>query len=260
MNTNPVDVKVRDRGANATSLLIKARDIVIQTEFSELASCEFPIWTSAPVPVEIPPDGAKSFVVGAFSGSVTEKALSGDLPNIIKFPVYKQLRVATRQAYDELTSIDGVPVLARVPLAALATEVSGVVDGRLVQTHCVLPLWKDGSAVLVRLDWSEGEPAEGTPNPEWHMKASTGMPVSVGLEQLEKASRLPATATRCRYQIHVTPWLLGAELLADKGQETPHEVWQRAWQFDDFAEFSSALSRITAGFLGSGPSDPQRAA
>lgn len=260
MNKRPFEAKVRRSSENSTSLLIKVRDMVIQTEFTDLASCEFPIWSSAPVPVEIPPDGSKSYVVGPFSGSVTEKAKDGGFPNVIKFPVYKEQGIATANAYESLSGSNGNPILAKMPLAALATVVSGVVDGKLVQTHCVLPLWNDGSAVLVRLDWFEGEASEGTPNPEWHMTASTGLPAARGLAELEKASRLPSNATCCRYLIHLSPWLLVATLLEDKGQEIQDQIWQREWSFDGFAEFSEALGRITGGLLESSASRHRDAA
>jgi len=258
MNTNPVEAKVRKSNNGSTGLLIKAHDIVVQTEFGELASCEFPIWTSSPVPVEIPPGGTKSFVVGPFSGSVTQKAADGAFPNIVKFPVYREQGVASAAAFRELAGDASSQLLTKVPLVALATVVSGVVDGRLVQTHSVLPLWNDGSAVLVRLDWLAGDPAEGAPNPEWHMHASTGLPAKLGLEQLEQISRLPENATCCRYQIHMTPWLLGAQLLGDKGHEIEHPVWQREWPYEAFDAFSEALRRITGGLRGRVPSSTHR--
>jgi len=247
--------KVRAAEASSTTVLLKASDVVIEAEFGELTPCEFPIWTSTPVPVEIPPEGSKRFVVQPFSGLVAEKAANGELPGIVKFPVYREQGLASAEAFDGLPVHGGSLILTKAPLAALATLVSGVVDGRLVQTHCVLPLWSNGAAVLVRLDWCEGECGEGSPNPEWHMNASTGLPAALGLAELEAASRLPVEATHCLYQIHITPWLLGAQLLEDKGQATEHRVWQREWQFDDFSAFSDALTRITCGLLGTDPTD-----
>lgn len=253
MNTKPVEAKVRCSGPDSTSLLIRARGVAVQAEFAELSACEFPIWTSAPVPVEIPADGTKRFVVGAFSGAVTQKAASGDFPNIVKFPVYSKQRIVPVTTYDELPLSAGTQLLAKMPLAAVSTVVSGVVDGRLVQSHGVLPFWNDGSTVLVTLDWTEGEPAEGTPNPEWYMQASGGVPARLGLEHLHEASRLPSGATHCRYQVHFTPWVLGAALLEDKGQETMHRIWQREWTFDRFRDFADALAQIRRGLVGIDP-------
>lgn len=249
----PVEAKVRCSGPDSTNLLIRARDVAVQAEFAELSACEFPIWTSAPVLVEIPPEGTKRFVVGAFSGSVTQKTATGDFPNVLKFPVYRKQTLVGVNAYDQLRISADTQLLTKMPLAAVATVVSGVVDGRLVQSHCVLPLWHDGSAVLVSLDWMEGEPAEGTPNPEWYMRASSGVPARLGLEQLHEASKLPPRATHCHYQVHFTPWVLGAALLEDKGQETMHRIWQREWTFDRVADFSDALDQIRRGLVGIDP-------
>jgi len=260
MNTNPVAAKVRSSDSQSTTLLIRTHGLAIEAEFADLVPCEFPIWTSASVPVEIPAGGTKSYIVGPFSGSVTQKTATGEFPNIIKFPVYRAQRAVALTAYEELGEPVSSQVLAKVPVAALATAISGVVRGRLVQTHSVLPLWHDGSSVLVRLDWYEGEPAEGTPNPEWHMSASTGLPARLGFERLREASRLPAEAEHCRYQVHVSPWALGASLLEDKGQEVPHPIWQREWSYDRFEEFEKALGGITHGLAGSGASRGESAA
>jgi hypothetical protein len=250
MKRSPVEARVHSSGTKSTNVLIRARELVIRTEFTEVSSCEFPLWTSSPVPVEIPHDGSKSFVVRPFSGSVSQKDVSGDFPNIIKFPLYQQQELASLNDFDELPSSMGNTILSKVPFAAVSTVVSGVVDGKLVQSHSVLPLWNDGSAVLVNLDWYDGEPAEGTPDPEWHMCASSGLPVDLGMERLMLASRLPSNATHCRFLIHMTPWLLGARLLQDGGQEAEHRIWKREWHFDDQTQFSGALERIVEGILG----------
>ena len=260
MNTNQVEAKVKKSNASSTALLIRSGDVVIQTEFAELSPCEFPVWASAPVHVEIPPNGAKSFIVGPFSGTVAQKAADGDFPQTIKFPIYSEQGIANTKDFQSLASKSPDQALTKMPIIALATSVSGVVDGKLVQTHCVLPIWNDGSSVLVILDWFEGEPAEGSPNPEWHMRASTGCPVGMGLQDLAQASRLPTNAQHCRYEIHLTPWLLAAQLLKDKGTEVKSRIWQREWAFDRSEEFSNALSCLIGGLTGSGPSSPKIAA
>lgn len=227
--------------------------MVIQTEYAELAQCDFPIWSSSPIPVEIPPNGTKDFVVGPFSGEITQKAADGNFPHIIKFPVYQGQELVGLKAFQQLPGNGANQSLAKVPILAVATEVSGQVDGKRVQAHCVLPIWNDGSAVLVTLDWFEGEPSEGTPNPEYHLRATTGFPVAMGLEQLARASRLSEKAQDCLYHIYLTPWQLGGQILKDKGAESPHRIWQRQWEFTSQEEFSKALSRITGGLVGTDP-------
>jgi len=256
----PFEAKVRKSSASSTSLLIRSGDIVVETELAELVPCEFPIWTSSPVYVEVPPDGRKSFVVGPLSGSVSQGTADGGYPHTIKFPVYGEQAIASFLSYKALSNDGASQTLAKVPIVALATAVSGVVDGRLIQTHRVLPIWNDGSSVLVTLDYFEGESAEGTPNPEWHMGASTGRPAALGLQDLAQASHLPANATCCRYQLHATPWILGAQFLNDQGTPTLNRIWQREWVFDSDETFSNALDRITAGLLRPGSSKREDAA
>lgn len=249
MDRTLFEAKVRKSSASSTSLVIRSGDIVVETEFAELAPCEFPIWTSSPVYVEIPPNGTRSFVVGPFSGSVSHGTTDGGYPHTIKFPVYREQEIASFRSHQALSNDGASQTLAKVPIVALATAVSGIVDGKLVQTHYVLPIWNDGSSVLVTLDYCEGESAEGTPNPEWHLRASTGRPAALGLQDLVQASHLSPNATCCRYKIHATPWILGAQFLSDQGTLTRNRIWQREWTFDSDETFSNALDRITTGLL-----------
>lgn len=249
MKPKPIEAKVRSGKTSPTSLVIKAGDIVIQAEFSDLAPCEFPIWSTAPVWVELPPEGTKDFVVCSPSGSVKQKTASPEFPNVIKFPKYAEQDVADPAMYGKVGAEGVHPTLSKVPVVAFASVVSGVVDGKLVQTHCILPVWADSSSVLVRLLWWDGDPADSSPNPEWHMKSSPGMPVDAGLAEFVKASGLPSDATCCRYELRATPWLLAAHLLGEKGHETGHPVWQREWFFDGHEEFSNALDRIKSRLL-----------
>jgi hypothetical protein len=260
VRNEPVQAKIRSSSPDSTRVLIRTHRTAIQAEFGQVVPCEFPIWASAPVHVEIPPGGMKSFIVGPFSGSITQKPQSGDFPTIIKFPVYREQQIVPAMAFDELDPVSANALLVKMPVAALATTVSGVDDGRLVQVHSVLPFWNDGSTVLVRLDWFEGDLGEGMPNPEWHMMASGGVPARLGLSELRAVSRLPPLAKHCRFQINLTPSVLGAHLLNDKGEEIPHPVWQREWAFDRFADFSAALDIVTRGLLGIDPSDTKNAA
>lgn len=253
MNINPIEAKIRKSADGPKILHIRAGDVVIRTELVELAACDFRVWASAPIAVEIPPEGTKNFGVGPFTGRVNQEFADGNYPHIIKFPVYKAQLPVSAEAYQETSSDGAIQVLTKMPLIAVATESSAQVDGKLVQTHCVLPIWSDGSAVLVTLECFEGEPAEGT-NTEYHMRASEGLPAALGLQHLEQASRIATDASHRQYHIQLTPWLLGAQLLEDDGKETKHRIWQREWAFAGHEEFLSALGRITRGLMGPDPS------
>lgn len=260
MNANAVEVKVRKSGGNATGLLIKSGEVVIQTEFAELASCDFPVWTSAPIPVEIPPNGTRDFVAAPGTGGGLTRAPDAEYPHVIKFPIYRGQDLASPQAYRQAPADGAKETVAKVPIVALATALTGRVEGRLIETHCVLPIWSDGAAVLVTLDWCEGEPAEGAPNPEWHMRASAGLPAVMGLEQLMEASRLPSNAEELQCSVRLAPWLLGAQLLGEPGRETSHPIWQHEWRFATRAQLLGALARISSGLRGQPPADYKDAA
>lgn len=266
MNNHLFEVKILGSHPNSTSLLIRAGETVIKTEFAELAPCRFPVWTSTPIDVEIPPNGTKDFLVGPFSGSTKQKTSNNDFPTTIRFPIYKTQDVSNMMTFKEFRGVpangkDANNPFSKVPAMAIATAVSGKLDGeKRIETHCVLPVWDDGTVVLVTLDWFEGEPSEGTPGPEWHMSASAGLPLEVGLKNLEQSSRLPTNTKNCMYHLNFSPWLLGSKLFGDEGKENPHKIWQREWQFTDCAEFSVIFRRIREGLVGTEPSGPPAAA
>lgn len=249
MSTNPFEVKVNKGRGRCTGVLIRHGDAVIQTEFSEVVPCDFPIHARSPVHVEIPPNGTKSSSPGLF-GSPERNATDGDYPHTLQFPVYQGQETVTLRSYDAFATDGAGQALTKVPVVAIATSVLFIENGKVAQIHSVLPIWNDGSSVLIKLVLSEGEASEGTPNPEWHMSASGGLPLSMGLDQLERVSRPPAGAQACRFELHVTPWLLAARLLHNEGKPTSDRVWQRGWRFEAAGDFSAALSRITGSMRG----------
>jgi len=250
MSTNPFEVKVKKGRGSSTEVLIKTGEEVIQTEFNELIACDFPIQARTPVHVEIPPNGTKSSAPGLFSGA-SEHVAEGDYPHTLRFPVYQGQETASVRSYDAFVTDGAGQALTKVPIVAISTGVLSIEAGKVVRVHSVLPIWSDGSSVLIKLVHFEGEVGEGTPNPEWHMSASGGLPLSMGLDQLERVSRPPAGAQASRFELQMSPWLLAARLLHNEGRPTSHRVWQRGWRFETAREFSTALSRITGSLRGS---------
>lgn len=247
MSTKQIEAKINQVGNNnKTSMLIRAGDVVLQTEFSELAPCEFSVWNSSPVHVEMPPQGSKDFVAGQFF-RLANKAAHEEYSNPIKFPVYSVQETATAQSFDRLNeTVDSSKnSLNKIPLVAISSTVSHQIDEiKRVQNHCTLPIWNDGSAILVRLDWYEGESGEGACTPEWHMSASAGMPLELGLLQFCEASLRQAVAKNAQYILNFSPCLLGEKILGSKGTPILHKIWQRQWTFARREDFVEALKRI----------------
>lgn len=256
MKGQRVEARVLKQHGATTDLLIRAGDAVVQATYSELAPCEFPIWTPTPVQVEVPFDGVKRHVAGLSSESFPHKLADGGLPNTVKFPVYSHQAASTLEAYEHLgrgahgASRPG-SAMSREPLVALGVSASGyTADDLRIEFHCVLPFWPDDTAVLVTLNWYDGEPNEGTPNPEWYLRGTEGMPFEQGLRSIQELSLLPAHLTNQRYNLTVSPWKLGETLLNDPGHEVNHKIWQREWRFSSLDAFNGALARVCDGLLG----------
>lgn len=255
MKAKKMDAKVVGGGRSSTKLLIKAGANVIRAEFSELVPYKIPVWTSAPIEVEIPRNGTRDYSIGPFVGASPMKAAKEEFPDTILFPKYTVQDVAPAGSFDEMkndtkSDQDAELSIAKIPLVALSTTVSGLVAGeKRVETHCILPIWNDGASLLVKLDWIDGEPSEGTPNPEMRMRTTAGMPLVMGLRNLEQASRLPESTCDCVYRVKFSPWLLGARLLGSKGKEIGGEIWRREWEFTDRAKFIKALNLIEENLI-----------
>lgn len=252
MKSKHVEARFLKHHGNTTNILIKVGDSVVQASYSEVAPCAFPVWTSMPVQVEIPPSGFRSNIVGVTSEGVAQSNVDGGLPNIIKFPVYERQSNSTVEDFENLpdSSTRGNNI-SREPLAAIAISASGIMDGRKrVETHSVLPVWIDGTSVVVTLNWYDGEPSEGSPNPEWHLRATQGMPPEEGMRRLMESGPFSANVSECIYRINVSPWKLGASILEALGEETHHKVWQREWQFTEFDDFQLALGHLRDALTG----------
>ncbi len=256
MKNKRVEAKVLKQHGNSTNVLIRAGETVVQATYSELAPCQFPIWTGRPVQVEVPTSGVKRHVAGLSSEDFIQKHADGGLPNTIKFPVYSYQAPSTMEMFENLsTSSDrgsqpGTAIL-REPIAALGVSAAGYSsDGLRTEIHGVLPVWHDGTAVLVTLHWYDGEPCEGTPNPEWYLRGTEGMPLEQGLQSLRNFVLLPAHLSDQRFILSLSPWKLGEAFIGDSGHEVSHMIWQHEWRFSTIDEFRSALSRVCDGMLG----------
>ncbi|MCC6962927.1 MAG: hypothetical protein IT585_06720 [candidate division Zixibacteria bacterium] len=256
MKSKRVEAMVLERRDNSTSLLIRASDAVVQATYSELAPCQFPVWTGTPVQVELPFGGVKRHVAGLTSEDSPRKNADGGLPDIIRFPVYSSQIAATPEAFENLPRSarsrgNTADVISREPLVAIGISASGqTADGSHVETHGVLPIWLDDTAVLVTLNWYEGEPNEGTPNSEWYLRGTEGMPLEEGIRTIRSFALWSSQLSDKRYALTMSPWKLGEALLGNPGHEIKHKIWQREWSFASFDDFRVALGRFCDGLLG----------
>lgn len=256
MNNKSVEARISKREGGVIDLLIRVGDSVVKATYSELAACAFPVWTSTPIHVEIPLDGQRSSIsAGMGLDEDVLKDIDGGFPNIIKFPVYHQQANSTIEEFESLSDISPKQtgtgsIISREPLVTVGISALGLMAGtKHVETHSVLPIWADGMSVIVTMNWCENEHAEGSPNPEWHLHSSKGMPLEEGMRRLMNTNLLSENVTNCVYRINISPWKLGANILGNAGKETQHQIWQREWKFTNNNEFQIALGRLHDSIL-----------
>jgi len=233
-----------------TVVFFKRRDTVIEGHFSELVRGEFPLTHYEAVPLQLPAGGSTNNMTQRFLRH-TSGTEDGGFLDILHLPLYSAESVSDTRAFEDFSRSRGptrpeeTAVLAKTPLLVIATRgCTCIDDGRYSQVVHVLPIWSDGTSVLLDLDWCEGNPCEDCINPEWHLRASTGLPLEQGLAQFVDCSKVFSGWKNGRYHMHVIPSLLGAQILPDRREQGPSPLWRHQWTFATCDELRSAVSRF----------------
>lgn len=238
------------RVVDPTVVFFKRRDTVIKGHFSEVVRGEFPLTHYEAVPLQLPPGGSTSNMMQRFlrHPSVTE---DGGFVDIIHLPLYSAESLSDTRALEDSsksrrpTRSGETAVIAKTPLLVIATRgCTSMDDGRYSQVVNVLPIWSDGTAVLLELDWCEGNPCEDCINPEWHLRASTGLLLDQGLAQFVDCSKMFPGWEKCRFHMYVIPSLLGGQILPDRREQGPSPLWPHQWTFATCDELRSAVHRF----------------
>ncbi len=137
-------------------------------------------------------------------------------------------------------------IVATTPLIAIATRARHCTrDGRQTQYINVLPVWNDGTSVLLDLSWHDGDSCEDCGSPEWHLRASSGMPAERGLAELCECSKMFPDGRGCKYHMYVVPSLLGTHVLPESVEEWTGQPWRHQWTFESCDELEAAVRRLT---------------
>jgi hypothetical protein len=246
-------VKQFEKEPGRISTLIKLGKVVIKTEWSETIPGEFPITEWRSFPLQIPSSGFKTHILGCLPGGVRIDSVEEN-SEVIHLPVYVGEDVCDARIFEE---VSGDPTkaesLAKVPVAAIATKVCGESSGNGVQTQSlsVLPVWSDGTSIVLELEWCEGNPIEGGINPEWYIQASPRLSVKDGLRKLKVSSKPSSIADKCCCCMHVNPVSLGTHVLGE-GQvyscSSPSRIWPRKWKFETHEKMLEAIDKLSEAF------------
>lgn len=224
--------------------LIKLGKIVIRTEMCEMVPGEFPITVWRSFPLEIPSNGFKKYIMGRFPGGHNINPIK-DESEVINLPVYTGDDICDAIIFEDFSSDpEKMRAIAKIPIVTIATKTCGQYsDGRLIQSLSVLPIWNDGTSMVLELDWSEGNPAEDCINPEWYIQASPRLSVNEGLQKLRECSRPFPIAEKCSHHLYVNPSSLGTHVLGE-GKEYSSKIWRHEWKFDECKKMLDAVGRL----------------
>jgi len=141
-------------------------------DITDIVLGQFPVYAWHPILLEVPDGGSKKHISGRFPclpGS-SVNGVKWDISRVINLPVYKNTEGFGSETLRRVQAWDEFP--DAVPTVTLANRIDGCYcDQRRAQTVSVLPVWADGTSMLLELDWYEGS-LEDCSNPEWHMHAS----------------------------------------------------------------------------------------
>jgi hypothetical protein len=251
---NPGFVKQFEKEPGRISTLIKLGKVVIRTEWSETVPGEFPITEWRSFPLQIPSDGFKKYILGSLPGGVRTGDMEED-SEVVHLPVYVGEDICDARIFDE---VSGDPALAeelgKVPVATIATKACGECSTSGVQTQSlsVLPVWSDGTSIVLELEWYEGDPMEGGINPEWYIRASPRLSVKDGLDKLKESYKPTSIADkRCCCCMHVNPISLGTHFLGEGHVapcSSPGNIWSRNWKFDTHEKALDAIGKLSEAF------------
>ena len=254
-----------------TRILLGIGKKVVEATFAKSCPLTFPILSPTAIPVSIPENGSRAHVVfPSMGGIAASDPDSLDLP--LKFPLYSSVSEKDAQSLDDAgkTASKNSKRASNIvhpgndsPIIAIATKISGTLDGRLVQAVRVLPVWADGTCVLISLDWTEGCADEGTPNPEWFIKTSKGFQMPQGIKLLARGWPRIFLLEDLRYSILMAPHTLGKLLVSEEGSERQDDVWTYEWQTSSHEQFNQTMTRLMQNILGEGDpceedSEPQQ--
>jgi hypothetical protein len=246
-------VKQFEREPGKISTLIKLGKVVIKTEWSETVPGEFPITEWRSFPLQIPSDGFRKHVLGSLPGGVRTGNEVEDL-EVIHLPVYVGEDICDARAFEEpLAGVSRTEKLAKIPIATIATKACGQCSSSGIQTQSlsVLPIWSDGTSIVLDLDWYEGDPMEGNVNPEWYIQASPRLSVKEGLQKLRESSSPCSIADKnCCCCIHVNPASLGKHVLGESHRSCsfPSKAWPQSWKLDGHEGMLDAIERLSEAF------------
>lgn len=247
---NPSLVKQFEKEPGKISTLIKLGKIVIKTEWSKTVPGEFPITEWRSFPLQIPSEEFSKHVLGRLNGGV--KNGSQEDPEVIHLPVYVGEDICDARIFEELPHDPArAESLAKVPVVSVATKTCGECSSSGVQTQSlsVLPVWSDGTSIVLDLEWYEGDPMEGGVNPEWFIKASPKLSVKDSLQRLKESSGPCSIADKnCCCCLHVNPVSLGTHVLGEgcvNSCSSASKIWPRIWKFETHEKMLNAIDKLS---------------
>jgi hypothetical protein len=247
-------VKQFEKEPGRISTLIKLGKVVIKTEWSGTIPGEFPITEWRSFPLQIPSDGFKEYILGSLPGGVKTGNVEEDVETI-HLPVYIGEDICDTRIFEDARGSSSVAInQAKIPIATIATKACAECSSSGVQTQSlsVLPIWNDGTSIVLELDWYEGDPMEGNINPEWYIQASPRLSVKEGLQKLRTSSRPCSIADKhCCHCMHINPVSLGRHVLGEghvRSCSLPSKVWPQSWRLDTHEKMLDALDRLSEAF------------
>lgn len=250
---NTVLVKQFEKEPGKISTLIKLGKVVIRTEWSETIPGEFPITEWRSIPLQIPSDGFKKYILGSLPGGV--RTGSAEALEVIHLPVYIGEDICDARIFEEAPGdASGAKSRGKIPVATIATKACGEcsISGIQTQSLSVLPIWSDGTSIVLELEWYEGDPMEGNINPEWHIQATPRLSVKEGLQKLKESSTQTSIADKhCCCCLHVKPVSLGTHVLGEgraNSCSSRNNIWPQLWKFDTREKMLNAIDRLSEAF------------
>lgn len=228
--------------------LFNLRGVVFRTEIAGIVPGEFPVDAWHPLLLEIPEGGSKACISGRFPGSLGSSVspVEWDRSRVVNLPMYENTKRCRQETPRSVKALKEFP--HTVPIVTIANRYDGYYcEQRRAQAVSVFAVWNDGASVLLELDWCEGS-LEDCVSPEWHLRASSLLPIRDGLDRLRRVCRNSPMWEDCSFYLYVIPPFLGSYLLG-RSKRIASKIWQEEWRYSQHAELMDASSQIITTIL-----------
>ncbi|HNU68462.1 MAG TPA: hypothetical protein PLC24_11255 [Myxococcota bacterium] len=232
------------RTPSEMTVTMRLREQVLETRYSELLRCDFPIGGWNTIPVEIPLDGSSNH----FGRGRCNEFGGPTVGTPIRMPAFSESRLLPPEEFLEQSkalATEEKCLAAATPVFAIATSTHRVLEDFSIERYCsVLFAWSSGTAIVVTLDWKESNCGDGDVQPEWHIRSSQGLSLIKAFETLARDASVHSPGAGKPHKLFVSPSVIAEHALGQNGVRCRNAIWSHEWNCQSLDELREQIGKV----------------